>query len=231
MITAIIAIPKYQSPPVDTLEQLWESDRQWVSDWPTNKALYMAYFENIENIEGRYYSGPLNKEVKPTAAALQVVLESLGQVVYFQSEGAAAAEIDRSGLGADSGRKFYYSKEKFRTSWSVLYRRKDLYYKEYLDRAVQVVTAMAIMSMQSRDFIRLDTIKARLREKKPPRDLGLIELKHSLTAITIISGIGVLGIITFIVELVMYYKTRPFRKLANYVSFIMSRKKTKKILG
>ena len=33
-ITAIIAIPKHQTPPLDTLEQLWESDRQWVSDWP-----------------------------------------------------------------------------------------------------------------------------------------------------------------------------------------------------
>ena len=227
MITAIIAIPQMQSPPIDKLEQLWETDRKWVSDWPTNKALFMKYFENVENIEGRYYYPDVESEYgNPTLKALDYVLQTEGQVVYFSNEGSIKAELDRSGLGSDSDRKFYYSKQKFKPGLSVLYRKKSLYYKEYLNRAIMLCTAWGIINMQGRDFSRLDTIKARLTEKIPPRDLGLIELKHSLTAVMIISGVGVLGILTFFIELIYYHtKKRTFQSRAK--SFVLKRKALK----
>ena len=227
MITAIIAIPKYQTPPIDTLEQLWESDRKWVSDWPTNKALMMKYFERVENIEGRYYYPEVESEYgNPTLKALDYVFKTKGQVVYFSGEGSIKAELDRSGLGSDSTLKVYFSKNKFRTSWSVLYLKKSLYFREYLNRAIQLVTAMNILYMQSRDYTRIDTVKARLREKHPPRDLGLIKLEHSLTAVMIISGVGVLGIFTFIVELIIYYRDRPLLKFIKYVRDSISTRKS-----
>ena len=188
----------------------------------------MKYFESVEDIEGRYYYPKDPSKSKPLLAALEYVLETEGQVVYFQSKGAVNAELDRSGLGSDSDRKFYFSKEKFRVSWSVLYHRRDLYYKEYLDRAIQIVTTMGILGLEGNDYVRLDTIKARLNEKKPPRDLGLIKLEHSLTAVMIISSIGVLGIMTFFVELIMYYKDRPLRQLARHLKASIFRKKEEK---
>ena len=86
--------------------------------------------------------------------------------------------------------------------------------------------------MEKEYYERIEKIKARLSEIHPPPDMGLIELQHSVTALTIISGIGVLGVITFIIELMVYYRDRPFRKVVKNVRrMILQRQAAKALWG
>ena len=214
MYTAIVTIPKYETPPIDNLEQLWKSkDLKWISDWPSNTKFYIDYFrKSAIDIKDRLYIPNEIIDDDPHVAALKHVKESNGQIVYFETEVNAKAVIDAHSLEANSEVKYYFSKEKFSPSFSVLYYATPCYYSEYLNRAILVMQDMYIDGLAGRDYDRTNFIRARLKETPPPTDYGLIQLKHLITAAKIIGGVCSLSHISLVVEIIYNYVKE---KLAN----------------
>ena len=204
MYTAIVTIPQYTSPPIDSLSQFAESGRKWVSDWPTTRDALISYFQymGIENVKERLYKlDEDNSSDDPSLIALKKVMESKGEVVYFLNEELAKYYIDEHKLGTDTKNKYYFSKEKFLPASAVLYCKKDVYFMEYLSRAMLLLRDMHILQMEDDQYSLRARIIARVAETPPPTDEGLIELEHMTVAGKIIGATCGVALISLIVEI------------------------------
>ena len=215
MYTAVVAIGKYSIPPLDTLEQLWESDRKWMSDYPSNTRFYLDYFKDVENIDARLHNfSTVNTNYTPEALALKQVLETRGQVVYFQVESIALHEIKTHGLEKGTDIKYYFSKERFNKDFTVLYYHKRCYFAEYLNRAILLANAMFIDVLENERYSLKDDIKNTLKQPLSTREDGLIKLKHLTAAGVIIGGMCGLSFICLIMEIICAFPKRRLRKVS-----------------
>ena len=212
MYTAIIAVQKYVTPPIDTPEQLWESNKKWVTD-PSSISYFLEYFEDVKDIDDRrYYSDEIKRSNYPTVEALDHVMSSKGEVVYFGTAEDARYEIDSYGLEENTTHKYYYSKTQFDPHFTVLYYRPPCFFREHLNRAILVLEAMNIHEIEYLDYIRLDDIRAAMSKPVPPTDYGLIQLEHLVTALLVIAGVLVASIISFIIEMITSQWLRKRRR-------------------
>ena len=212
MYTAIIAIAKYETPPIDTIEQLWESkDLKWISDYPSTTEYYIDYFgKSGIDIKDRLYEPKQVIDDDLALAALKQVKKSKGQLVYFEGEGFANYYIKKYSLEGGSKHKYYFSKEQFDPSFSVLYFTTPCYFSEYLNRAILLFRDMYIDELIDDRYDVTSDIQGNLKAIRPPTDYGLIQLKHLVTAATIIGGVGVVSLLSLITEIVYNYVKERF---------------------
>ena len=202
MLTAIVAIPKYTTPPLDTLEQLWDSDRKWMSDYHSNNDYYLKYFEYVENIKGRFYNSTtvLNAS-RPSLAALKEVMSEKGTVVFFKNKDIVEFYIAEYDLESNTDLKYYYSKETFDPLFMALYFRKSCYFSEHLNRAILRLRSMYIQVILSNQYTATFTTKSKVQNLPQPSVDGLIKLEHLVTAGVIIGGVCFVSLISFITEI------------------------------
>ena len=71
---AHVIAPKYRTPPIDSLDQLWETDHKWVSGFAENYDSWYKYFGHISDIKKRHDSNvTLLKNEPPPVSALRKV--------------------------------------------------------------------------------------------------------------------------------------------------------------
>ena len=146
----------------------------------------------------------------PMPLALNIVKESRGRIVYFVNKGLVEFYKFRYGL-LDRPPKFYYSKQTFDPGTNALYFRPHSYLVKYLDLAILRMMAMHIRNLESMydDDNQLKYARFKLREEFPPVDMGLIEMKHLITAWKVIGTVGGLAVLIFLLELIMGKIVRP----------------------
>ena len=212
MYTPIITIPKYETPPIESLEQLWRlKDVKWMSDYPSTTEHYMIYFRQIEDIEGRLHTLLNVTDGDLILKALTEVKENKGKVVYFQTDYVVKHYIDIYRLQEGTELKFYFSKEKFDLDIMVLYYRASCFFSEHLNRAILRILEMPFEVLMFDEAYVVDMVKTKLREIPPRFDYGLIKLQHLVTAAIIIAGAFALSLVTLVVEFIST-NTWEFRK-------------------
>ena len=173
-----------------------------MSDFPSNRDFYLKYFKHVAGIENRLHTPKdVGTDDNPFAIALKQVRDSNGQVVYFQTEGNAKYNIAVYGLETDTEIKYYFSKEKFHSSFNVLYYSSHCYFSEYLNRAILQVKAMQIHDRNKYEKSTITNyINSRLNKPPPPSDMGLINLRLLSAAAMMIAVLCVTSLCCFFLE-------------------------------
>ena len=201
--TAVIINRKYNTPPIENLDQIWDSNLKWIPARPQVTNTYLNYFKHVENFQKRLYTPTQENTADHQAvAALKQVRASQGQVVLFANRGFAEFYINTDGLKEGGGRGFYISKQTFKPFFQVLYCKEPCYFSEHINRAILLMRDMYINILIEDRYYMVTNIRAKLVETSPLVDIGLIQLQHLVTAGKIIGGVCGLSLISFMMEII-----------------------------
>ena len=208
--TAIATNQKYLSPPVDTLEQFFKSDLQWISGYEPDIKFIVSTFSHVKNFENRHINFSHVKGENPYVTALKEVMKNPQKLVFINTVVDSKYFIEEYGL-EDEGLKYYFSKEKFREAFDVLYYRKGCYYKEAFDRAILWAHALGLVSYHESSNSMSFANKKAQEKPKPVIKLEYIGLKHLRSPFQILGWLYVSSAIICCLEILV-------NRLTNWIS-------------
>ena len=202
----------YVTPPIDSMDQLYDNDLKWVSSFEATTRRWESYFGHIPNFRDRHvWVEPGNSTAEPwSVAALRKVAENPDNMVYFFPAAGAKFRIDKYDIKPPDGRKWYYSKESFVSGSSCDYFRNDYFGKGAFNKKIMLMQAMDMDRLISRDYDRSSDIKSGFRKGEEEKGitfedkLDLITMEHFKAAVVIALVIYGVCIIILTAEFVMY---------------------------
>ena len=144
--TSLIVVLHYVKPPIQSSDQLWgETNMKWVSGRMIK--YYRNYFSYVPDLEERLISmekvPPFLDEVN---VAIQTLLSRPDDYVLFESIDYVHWAVKDKKIDLN-GRTFYHSQETLGDYNTYLYINKTCYFKEYLNRNIQLLHDMGIIRM------------------------------------------------------------------------------------
>ena len=201
---AHVVVPKYRTPPIDDLEQLWASNYKWVSsDAAGETAVWYSFFGHVPNLKEKHVDYTVLQNDHYAVKALSLVAEHPDDLVYFQN---ADMEyyINKYSL-TPPGRKFYFSKTRFRSSAACSYHTKRFYAKEETNRKIMAMRDYGIWHHIERNYLLPSTVSAGVREGTPLNQritLDLVKLEHILVSIVVIGIAYAVAIVALVYEII-----------------------------
>ena len=218
--SAALIIGRYLKPPIDTLDQFWSSDMQWVTGHRGEYGSWINFFQENPMIKDRNFNVSLLTNEPFQAQALRKVSENPNKLVYFGQVEAANSLIRLFKL-KPKNREFYYSKESFRSGFTCLHYRKNWYAKEMINRKLLLVRDMGIPygagELYMTPLITKPTLE-QARLKVVNEFDGLIQFKHFVVGFYTCLIFYGLGLILVVIE-VIKSKVQP-AKVKNIVKTI-----------
>ena len=195
--TLLCAIPDHITPPINTNEQLWNSDLTWIGG--RMKKHYVEHFSSIENIEERIRHLTFAEMEEEGKTAIELMISNPDKYVYFERAG----EVDWNICNFDidlKGRKMYYSKETIGDYYTFMYFRKNSIYIEAFNSKILRLHETGIILMNQRKFANAAKHSRCYEKKEITVDMiTLVNVKYAFTFILL----GYLvSILCFIKELV-----------------------------
>ena len=134
--TAIITVPKFTHPPIDTFEQLWETDLKWLAASEFAVDWYMEmYFANQSKIRERGKALLKPYDDDPFLQMTKFFISNPHDLVLFEWKDSIDKYLE-DGYINKTDFEFHYSKETFPDEYGSLILRKTCYFKDYLNRNV-----------------------------------------------------------------------------------------------
>ena len=205
--------PHYLTPPIDTLDQLWNNpDIKWVTSDDSQKWGLLSYLGHMPNWKERnVLAHPTNGSDEPHyVTGLRKVAENPNSMVYFLPEENAQYFIDEYEL-TPKGRKFHFSKESFKSISSCDYFKQNFYAKDDVNKNILLRQAMGMDYMINRDYNAPTWKKAAKKEAKETEGqtledrLDLVKIEHFSAGVGLALGLYGACILTLIIEIVYYY--------------------------
>ena len=150
--TSLIVTPSHLSPPIDTLEDFWSSEKRWLGGRMTD--YYSEYFESFPDVRNRLHllrkdkRQLLNDEV---SMAIKKMIRYPEDFVYFEKKGIMEWNICRYSLDMN-GRQLYYSKDTLGDYNTHIYLQKNSIYTEIINRKILILQDMGIINHHQRRF-------------------------------------------------------------------------------
>ena len=205
--TSQVISQKYVRPPIDTLDQLWNSDFKWASCHASSTKYFTRVFKDIvPDIENRLLDCSNEDATEhPTVRQMKKIMESPDKVVAFGHGGAMIYQAIKNQLETN-GRKFHYSKEKWDVNSVTLFISKTSYFKEAINRKINLMQAMHLAWAIDQAAFNEELVKQGVKIGKIKEKVPLIQLKH-FTGAWVLMGVGyVAALISLLVEIVIKWK-------------------------
>ena len=207
-----VVTPHYVTPPIDSMDQLYDNDLKWVTSHEADTRWWISYFGHIPNFRDRHvWAEPGNITAEPWhVAALRKVAENPDTMVYFYHAATAKFYIDKYDIKPPDGREWYVSKESFASPSSCDYFRYDYYGKDAFNKKIMLMQAMYMDWLIVRDYSRSSRIKSGFRKGEEEKGitfedkLDLITMEHFKAAVVIALVIYGVGITILTAEFAMY---------------------------
>ena len=210
--TAVAVTQKYVKPPLDKLEELWESDYKWISNYEGHTLRWREFFGHVGKINETYMEFPQKFGEPHHLESLRLVMANPDKYVYLYPPEAVTFDIYKYDLEKNE-RKFYFSKERFRASSTMLYYKKNCYFKEALNAAMMRVQALGLDKHHDTGYKMLTKIRSSLRNPEPPTPIDYVKMKHLTIPTAVFGAWYLLAGISLIGEIIKEYtKERRERK-------------------
>ena len=200
--TAFMASPSHIRQPIDTKEQLLESDLAWIGGRMVE--YYKNYFDSeITDLEDRFhYLNPkeMKQEVK---TATEILIASPDEYAYFEKKGLIEWSICHHNLDL-KGRKMYYSKETIGDYMTYMYFKKGSITTEIFNRKILLLHDTGIIKMNQRKFVHNSTHLTCYEEKET--EVEIITLKGMKSALYLLLFGYVIALRYFIWEMKNRFK-------------------------
>ena len=175
--TAVLITPSHMSPPIDTLEEFWSSDKMWLGGRMTD--YYLEYFVSVDDVENRLHSLRHNRLILYTDEVSMVINKMIRypeDFVYFEKRGIMEWNICRSSLDL-AGRKIYYSKETIGDYNTHIYLQKNSVYTEIINRKILILQDMGIINHHQRRFANKERrLECHIEQEDSQEDM--VALRH-----------------------------------------------------
>ena len=204
---AHVIVPKYRSPPIDSLDQLWETDLKWVEGDQGSIDMWYRYFGHVSNLKDRHENVTLSENEPPRVSSLRKLANNPDTMVHFSIPDTGQYYINQFSLTPEK-RKFYYSKDSFLPTFSCNYHTKDFYAKEEINQKMMAIQDYFLNLLINRDITRLADIKAGLREGDglPQRlTVDLVAFEHFIVSLIVMGAVYLLAVVILIIEIVVHY--------------------------
>ena len=149
--TSFMTTPAHITKPLDTKEQLWETQMDWIGGRMKN--YYISYFNaSVDDVENRlrYLSEKeMGEEIK---TAIEIMIAHPDEYVYFEKQGLIEWNICQHEIDL-MGRKMYYSKETIGDYNTYMYFQKGSITTEALNRKILLLHELGIIQMNQRRYV------------------------------------------------------------------------------
>ena len=220
--TAIIINPKYTTPPINTAEQLWETDYKFVSGYKETTKVILEQFRHIKDIDERHADFTWVKGENPWVEALRKVMSNPKQMVTFNRYD-MTYYIKKYNLEGN-GSKFYHSKERFQSWYTSLYYKKNCYFQEALNEAILKVKEMGFDKHHESAHRMPYDIKHGLENPEPPASVDYIRLEHLSMVLLLVMGCYVFACLCCLIEVVCKSVKKRWEE---YTKMIKEKRKNK----
>ena len=201
--TAIVAIPLHVTPPIETLEQLWATDMKFVSGYEPLTRFWFIYFDDVLDIKERHeeVAGPDG----PWPAALRELLQNPDDYVFLDSEIASNYFIEKFALEANTTRKYWFSKERFNPTFTVMYYKKGCYFKDALNMAIMTIQELGLSTYHWEANEMPGIVANAVANPEPPTKIDYLKFEHLLVPNLIFTGCLLVALIALGLE-ILYWR-------------------------
>lgn len=194
--TAAVTVPKYLNPPIETFDQLLQSEMKILS--------HNANYTDVINMklggsyEGRFITVSQRDGENDIQGILDMMQSYPDKYVYIYIPGIYYNYIDH--FNKPQYRKFYNSKDHLPNQYSSFYYRQDFAYKEHFNRKILLLHAMHLVKLNER-WINVSVNIAQERYDFTRReDPQYVTLQH-MAGVNMICALGyLLAIIVHIIS-------------------------------
>ena len=201
--TSLVTVQTHQKDPIDTEDQLWESDMMWISGIMTD--YYVDYFSYVENLELRLLHLRYKSDPPEIKSALELLISNPDKYAYFEKRSLVEWAVCNYDIDLQN-RNLYYSEETIGNYFTYFYFRKAYPYAERINRIILHLHDTGLINMNHRKFINEES-KAKCHQGEEEDD-EFIRLEHFLTS-CILLGVGsCLGLACFLCEVMRKRKMK-----------------------
>ena len=181
-VTSFMVKTNYVSPPIETTEQLWQTNLDWLGGRMTD--YYLNYFESIKEIKDRLVPLKLREASDEIDEAITTMLDHPEKYVYFEKKDVVEWDICQHSLDLQ-GRNLYYSHQTIGDYNTYHYLAKNSIYTELFNRKIILLHDMGIIRHNHLRFLTLQKACHRTYEE----DAGMVSLDHFKIGLVLL-GIG-----------------------------------------
>ena len=199
--TSLMVSKSYITPPVDNVEQLWESKMLWLGGRMTD--YYFNHFQNITDIEDRLVGLRWKNENEEAKIAIEKLLQRPDDYVYFERKGLIQWNICHHDIKLN-GRRLYYSQETIGAYSTYLYLKKNSFTTESSNRKILILQDMGIIQHHQKRFHNQEMKSECLMTEK--EKIEMITLIHMQTGFYLLAIGYLLALFSLIVECIVEFR-------------------------
>ena len=137
--------------------------------------------------------------------ALRELMRNPDDYVFLDSERASNYFIEKYALEANTSRKYWFSKERFNPSFTVMFYKKDCYFKDALNMAIMTIQELGLNTYHWDAHAMPGLVKNAVANPEPPTKADYLKFNHILIPNLIFIGCLIVALVTLVLE-ILYWR-------------------------